>query len=59
MGGMQKAFPSKKLIEREIAILNTPPYQEARDSFVAYMERLQAATTAGELSTLHRELVFD
>lgn len=59
MCSMRRAFPSKKLIEREIAILNTPPYQEARDTFVAYVERLQAATTAGELSALHRELVFD
>lgn len=51
--------PSKKLLEREIAILNTPPYVEARDSFVAYVRRLQAAETARELAALHRELVFD
>lgn len=59
MCGMQNAFPSKRQIEREIAILNTPPYFEARDSFTDYVRRLQVASSAGELASLHRELILD
>lgn len=59
MRRMSNGFPSKKQIERETAILNTPTYQESRESFVAYVERLQQARTAADIRALHREVVFD
>ena len=46
MNCMQSGFPTKKQIERELAILNTPTYQEARDRFSAYVRQLQLASTA-------------
>jgi hypothetical protein len=59
MNIMQSAFPSKKRIHREIAIINTPTYQEARERFVAYVGQLQDAGTASDLRMLQRELVLD
>jgi hypothetical protein len=56
---MQQAFPSKKQIERELAILNTPPYQDARDDFVRYVRRLQDARCATDIRRLQRELITD
>jgi hypothetical protein len=56
---VQWNFPSKKQIEREIAILNTPLYCEARDGFVSYVARLQAARSASDLRDLQRDLIID
>lgn len=56
---MKTGFPSKKQIKREIAILNTPTYQEAQEQFVAYVRSLQEARTATDLRVLQRELVLD
>lgn len=56
---MQSGFPSKKQLGLELAIQNTPLYQEARPALVEYVERLQKATTATDLRLLQRELIFD
>ncbi|MDX6439454.1 MAG: hypothetical protein QOF45_2037 [Gaiellaceae bacterium] len=56
---MPGIFPSRKQIERELAILNTPTYQEAHEGLAAYIRRLQEATTATELRLLQRDLVLD
>ncbi len=40
---MQSGFPSRKRIERELAILNTPTYQEARERFIDSVRQLQEA----------------
>src|SRR6266540_4422234 len=53
------SFPSKKQIERELSILNTPTYMEAWESFVEYVRQLQDSRTATDLRMLQRELVFD
>lgn len=56
---MQQVFPSKKQIEREIAILNTPPYQEAREDFVRYVRQLQQARSASDIRRLQFALIAD
>jgi hypothetical protein len=56
---MSTGIPSKKQIEREIAILDTPAYGEARESFLGYVERLQEARTANDLRALQRDLILD
>lgn len=56
---MQSGFPSKKQMERELAILNTPTYQEAREPIAAYVRQLQAAQTATDIRLLQRQLVLD
>jgi hypothetical protein len=56
---MQTGFPAKKQIEQELAILNTPTYQDARDTFISYVRLLQNARTAGDLRILQRELILD
>jgi hypothetical protein len=56
---MQHGFPSKKQIELELAILNTPTYQEAREVFVGYVRKLQEARSATDIRLLQRELVLD
>lgn len=40
---MQQVYPSNKQMEREMAILNTPSYLEARGDFVRYVCGLQQA----------------
>jgi hypothetical protein len=59
MKRMESRFPSKKQIRRELAILNTPTYQEVREPFAAYVRQLQQAQTATDMRLLQRELVFD
>ncbi len=59
MNSMQSGFPSNKQIQREMAILNTPTYQDARSSFVSYVQRLQDARSTTDLRLLQRDLVFD
>src|SRR5258708_10982863 len=56
---MAYGFPSKKQIERELAIMNTPTYREARERFTVYVRQLQQAVTATDLRLLQRELVLD
>jgi len=59
MSPMSSGFPSKKQIEREIAILNTPTYVEARESFMELVRKLQQARTADDLRALQHELILD
>jgi len=56
---MQQVFPSRKQMEREIAILNTPPYQEAREDFVRYVRQLQQARSASDIRRLQFALIAD
>lgn len=56
---MESGLPNKKRLALELAILNTPLYQEARDPFVGYVSRLQRAETASDLRLLQRDLIFD
>jgi hypothetical protein len=55
----QSPLPSKKQMTRELAILNTPTYREARPAVVSYVERLQASRSANDLRPLHRDLIVD
>ena len=56
---MQQSFPSKKQIEREMLILNTPSYREARDDFVRYVRGLQQARSANDIRGLQFALIAD
>lgn len=55
----QHDFPSKKQIERELEIMNTPPYQEGRETFVRYIRQLQDARGATDLRRLQLDLIAD
>ena len=57
--GLWADDPSKKQIERELAILNTAPYQESRDDVVWYVQQLQRARSASDVCRLQRALITD
>lgn len=56
---MESGLPNKKRLALELAILNTPLYQDARDPIIGYVTRLQQAETASDLRLLQRDLIFD
>ena len=58
IGRVESGFPSKKQKEMELAILNTPLYQDAREPLTGYVDRLQRAKSATDLRLLQRDLIF-